>query len=142
MDFSPETFAAHLREGAARLEGNLIQAEAETLRDLAAEAHKLSSAPSAPGTPYSRRNPDSSADPATLSRQGGEFDNSWRETLPSAGDGGITSELHNDSDHAQYMDGTKKMIKRPIMERLEQTLADRHERRAGDALVYTFTGER
>lgn len=73
------------------------------------------------GHPYRTIRPNPPADPAIVNRQSGEFLVGWRIANPRGVFGRYRAELVNDAPHARLLfEGTFYMIRRPILERINE----------------------
>lgn len=89
---------------------------------------------------YSRRKPNPPFDPAVVNMRSGEFVSRWK--LFTVYDGqSIRKVILNDAPHAQFFDGkpTKRMIARPVIQRLEQSARPVFEKSVNEALRRAIT---
>lgn len=108
LEWELQAFAERARQGAVSLSSGGYSLEA-----LARLGH-----------PYAKRHPNPPQDPAIINRQTGLFLRSWRTTPLERTLAGLGIKVVNDAPYADYLDqGTSLMIRRPIIERLEQRLA-------------------
>jgi hypothetical protein len=86
------------------------------------------------GHPY-RRGVTPPTDPAVINRRSGLFLRSWRAEGPTSTATAFTSRLRNDAPHAAFLlRGTRKMIRRPLLDRVAAFLRARRERRLNAAI--------
>ncbi len=107
-------FAKHTRTMAGRAEREIALAVRETARFAEKEADRWSQGTFKARGEYAVRNPRPPQDPGIINQQSGEFRRAWtvREVEPGKW------RLENTSPHAGYMLGTKRMIFRPVIDRI------------------------
>jgi len=120
----------HLRAMRKRTQRNLDVAAARTAQGAKRQAIKLSSGTFKARGEYARRNPRPPADPAIINVQSGVFRSAWTVRQEASG----KWVLENDSPHADFMHGTKLMIRRPILDRVEAWARPVLERNVTEAL--------
>lgn len=126
---SPREMHRHLQAMRRRVERDLDVAAARTAREARQHAVKLSSGTFNARGEYARRNPRPPQDPAIINVQSGVFRSAW--TVRKEGSVWV---VENDAPHADFMRGTRLMITRPILERVEAWAAPVLERNVTEAL--------
>lgn len=119
----------HLKAMRRRVERNLDVAVSRTAHAAMRHAVKLSSGTFVARGEYARRDPRPPQDPAIINVQSGAFRSAW--TVKQEGDKWV---LENDSPHADFMLGTRLMIERPILQRVEAWATPVLERNVTEAL--------
>lgn len=112
-----------------RTERNIDVAKSRTAQAAKRHAVKLSSGTFKARGEYARRDPRPPADPAIINVRSGVFRSAW--TVRQEGTKWV---IENASPHADFMRGTKLMIARPILERVEAWAAPVLERNVTEAL--------
>lgn len=126
---TPKQLAAHFRRAAAAVPSAIVAAEQQTVKDALANAAALSSGGSSlaqlrvAGHPYSRQRPNPAYDAAIINVQSGRFRADWRGQGPRTIGGVVTSHVVNASPEAKYMQGTRRMIARPIADAIRSSVA-------------------
>jgi hypothetical protein len=81
------------------------------------------------GHPYATRAPRPPMDPAIINEQSGRFLRSWKIVGPRRTSVGLRTKLVNRCPYAIYLwKGTRRMIARPILERVREKLLPYRER--------------
>lgn len=139
--FTPIQAAGALRRMASRLRSEAEQAERQTLAQGLGLARSLSRGPYRAaqlrrmGHPY-RRGGRPPADPAQINRQSGVFLRSWRAEGPRNLAGTFSGRIVNSAPWAGFLDrGTRRMIRRPIRERVLSLLRPARLRRLREAVA-------
>ena len=141
MTGTAREIAAYLRGCAERLRARLNEAERENVQDVLATARLYSSGPYSRadlrrlGHPYARRRPRPPLPPGIVNVQTGTFLAGWRVEGP---DRDLASRVVNETDRAEFMRGTARMIRRPIAAAVERETAERVEARRQAALRKAF----
>lgn len=111
------------------IERAVVEAEKDAMQEALRIARSLSSGPFSReelrrlGHPY-RHGGRPPQDPAIINRQMGRFKEGWRVSTTRRTANGISSRLVNETPYARFLfRGTKRMIARPIYERIRQQLA-------------------
>lgn len=142
---SAQQYSLYMRQRADRLTPQVMLAMRATGVVAVRRARELSSGPYSlkrlrrMNHPY-RRPPHGigAARPEVINVQSGRFREEWRMvnwTSPGQKSGyGITVKLENRAPHARYMGGTKRMVHRPIMRAIVQTVMPEQRKNVRHAL--------
>ena len=130
MSRDADRIALTLRRRLLDLEKAVRAAEKESAQEALAIARRLSSGPLSAGDlrrlqhPYSTARSRSPQDPAIINVRSGRFRDAWRVTNPRRTAGGLVTRLINTAPYARYLlFGTRRMIARPILKRIQEILA-------------------
>lgn len=144
---SPQQIALLLRRKALQFEQAVRQAEKEAAAEALQIARDLSSGPYSRaqlrqmGHPYATRRPRPPADPAQVNVQSGQFLAGWRVSGPRRTVHGLTTRLVNNSRAARLLlGGTRRMIARPIVERIGTRLSAKRRRLHSQAMRRALKG--
>ena len=133
---TPKKAAALLRALPALLEKAALQEQRDSLADAQRLLIQQSSGTVSlaelrrMGHPFARRAPQASPDAAIINDQGGAFRKSWRKVAPVRSGDFVTSRVVNTDPKARFMNGTKTMVKRPIIAAVEAKLKPIRKNRA------------
>jgi len=143
---NPQQIALILRRKAQALERAIRAAEAESARQAVAIARSLSTGGLSRedlrrlGHPY-RIGGRGVGDPALINLQAGSFYLGWRVVGPRKTPHGLQTSIVNDSPAAKFLlKGTRRMIARPILTRLQAKLKVKRMQLHRQALKAIHTG--
>ncbi len=127
------------------IESETIRAEKATIEEALKLAQEMSSGVHSladiarAGHPYSRRAPQPDAYPANvINKQKGLFFRGWRTELPHRVGNEIVSGLRNIDPKAAFMEGTDKMIPRPIAPAVLAIILPKREKRLQEARLSAY----
>jgi len=117
---TPDQFGARMAAIAKALKENVRTGQAEILTETQQEFVKRSSGTLTSGVlrkmghPYATRSPQTPVDPSIVNDQGGGVRRGWRKAGPRFQNGAYRGSVTNSDPNAQFLLGTKRMVKRPI----------------------------
>lgn len=133
---TPNEGAAYLVRSSERMRERLAKAETENATEARLLAVQLSSGQfHSPGA-YSRMF-RSNVDPSVVNVEFGAFHAGWRQSTPQRDGSGLETRVGNVSREAGFIlapGGTRKMVERPLLDRVTRTIRARVQERRTKAI--------
>ena len=129
----------------ARLIRAVVAAESATLVSAKTAAVVVSSgdltlkALARAGHPFARRAPNAAYNPSVINRQTGRFAASWRVVPPTVSGDSVVSGLVNTDPNKVYLQGTSRMVARPVAANIARRIRLIRARRLSAAFRKVFT---
>lgn len=129
----------------ARLIRAVVAAESASLVSAKVAAVVVSSGDLTPkdlaraGHPFARRAPNAAFDPSVINKQTGRFAASWRVVPPTVSGDSVVSGLVNTDLNKIYLQGTSRMVPRPVAANIARRVNPNRARRLSAAFRKVFT---